>query len=227
MSDITGLFRRMRLTAEISSLMRVELGSGIPANHRPGDARRLVHRVPTLATACAHARATPSHDGEVIRTRQCHEHGPSKPPIGCSPLLPSSATSRHRTHRPAGRHMIPFTKETVPRGEGTSGPARSLCATRGTDYQCFFVKPRGLKIGYMSSLTTRTPQELRDATPDEYVAFVQMLWDEIAQNPDSVPVPDEHRAVLDERLRAHQENRDPGEPRGVVRDRILADLRSR
>lgn len=71
------------------------------------------------------------------------------------------------------------------------------------------------------------PPEFREATPDERIEFVQMLWDEIAQNPESVPVTDEHRAILDERIRAYEDDRDPGEPWDVVRDRLLADLRSR
>jgi putative addiction module component (TIGR02574 family) len=73
----------------------------------------------------------------------------------------------------------------------------------------------------------KIPPEFENATPDERIAFVQMLWDEIARNPGSVPLSDEHKAVLRERLRAYEEDGDSGEPWGVVRDRILADLRSR
>lgn len=73
----------------------------------------------------------------------------------------------------------------------------------------------------------RIPPEFQEATPDERIEFVQMLWDEIARNPNAVPVTDEHRAILDERLRAYEADRDSGESWGVVRDRILADLRSR
>ena len=73
----------------------------------------------------------------------------------------------------------------------------------------------------------RIPPEFQDATADERIEFVQMLWDEIARTPDSVPVADEHKTILDERLRACEEAPDSVEPWGVVRDRILADLRSR
>jgi putative addiction module component (TIGR02574 family) len=79
----------------------------------------------------------------------------------------------------------------------------------------------------MSSSTMKIPPTFQDASLEERIEFVQMLWDEIARNPDSVPVTDEHRAILDERLRAYEEDRDSGEPWGVGRDRILADLRSR
>jgi len=71
----------------------------------------------------------------------------------------------------------------------------------------------------------RIPPEFENATPVERIEFVQMLWDEIARNPESVPVTEEHKAVLRERLHAYDE--DAGEPWGVVRDRLLADLRSR
>ena len=73
----------------------------------------------------------------------------------------------------------------------------------------------------------KIPPAFEDATLEERIEFVQMLWDEIARNPGSVPVTDEHRAILDERLRAYERDQDSGEPWGVVRDRILADLRSR
>lgn len=72
----------------------------------------------------------------------------------------------------------------------------------------------------------RIPAEFQDASPAERIDFVQRLWDEIAQNPDSVPVTDEQRRILDERLRAYESDQDPGEPWAAVRDRILADIRS-
>ena len=48
----------------------------------------------------------------------------------------------------------------------------------------------------------KIPSELRDATSDERIEFVQRLWDEIAQSPDSVPITDEQKVILDQRLRA-------------------------
>ncbi|MEQ8484207.1 MAG: addiction module protein [Pseudomonadales bacterium] len=79
----------------------------------------------------------------------------------------------------------------------------------------------------MSNSTMKIPPPFQDASLEERIEFVQMLWDEIARNADSVPVIDEHRAILDERIRTDEEDRNSGEPWGVVRDRILADLRSR
>lgn len=79
----------------------------------------------------------------------------------------------------------------------------------------------------MSKSGLKIPAEFRNAAPEERIAFVQMLWDEIAQDPDSIPVTDEHKAILDDRLRAYEEDGHPGESWPVVRDRILADLRTR
>lgn len=73
----------------------------------------------------------------------------------------------------------------------------------------------------------KIPPEFRDATSNERIEFVQRLWDEIAQDPDSVPITDEQKAILDERLRAYEQDQDPGEPWAEVRDRILTNLRSR
>lgn len=79
----------------------------------------------------------------------------------------------------------------------------------------------------MSESNMKIPPEFRDATPDERIDFVQTLWDEIARNPESVPVTEEHKATLEKRLQAYDEDQDRGEPWSVVRDRILANLRAR
>jgi hypothetical protein len=68
----------------------------------------------------------------------------------------------------------------------------------------------------MSNSTMKIPPPFQDASLEE-----------IARNADSVPVTDEHRAILDERIRAYEEDRNSGEPWGMARDRILADLRPR
>jgi putative addiction module component (TIGR02574 family) len=66
-----------------------------------------------------------------------------------------------------------------------------------------------------------------DAVPkDQRIAFVQELWDRIAQDPDRVPVPDEHKRILDERLSAYRINPQPGRPWSEVRDQLLVKLRS-
>src|SRR5687768_6573978 len=41
---------------------------------------------------------------------------------------------------------------------------------------------------------------------DERIRLVQDRWDTIAEEPESVEISDEHRRILDERLREHEEN---------------------
>ena len=66
-----------------------------------------------------------------------------------------------------------------------------------------------------------------DAVPkDQRIAFVQELWDRIAQDPDRVPVPNEHKRILDERLSAYQLNPQPGRSWSEVRNQLLVKLRS-
>ncbi|MBI2803066.1 MAG: addiction module protein [Gammaproteobacteria bacterium] len=78
----------------------------------------------------------------------------------------------------------------------------------------------------MSTTKLAVPPEF-DAVPREQrIAFVQELWDRIAQDPNNVPVPDEHRRIIDERLKAYRTNPRAGRPWSEVRDQLLAKLRS-
>lgn len=44
-------------------------------------------------------------------------------------------------------------------------------------------------------------------TPAERILLVQDIWDSIAQEPATVELPEEHRRVIEQRIRAHE--RDP------------------
>ena len=79
----------------------------------------------------------------------------------------------------------------------------------------------------MSKTTLEIPREFDEATTAERIAFVTRLWDQILQSGEEVPVPDHHRAILDERLDAFRANPQPGKPWAEVRDELLARLRSR
>jgi len=68
----------------------------------------------------------------------------------------------------------------------------------------------------------KIPPEFDEVSRDQRIAFVQDLWDRIAQNPDGVPVPDEHRRILEERLNDFRLNPQPGRPWSEVRDQLLA-----
>lgn len=66
-----------------------------------------------------------------------------------------------------------------------------------------------------------------DRAPDEArIAFVQELWDRIAENPGRVPVPEGHRRILEQRLKDYRSNSAAGEAWTEVRDDLLAKLRN-
>ena len=69
------------------------------------------------------------------------------------------------------------------------------------------------------------PPEFDSARSEERIEFVQELWDRIAQNPESVAVPDEHKRILDERLDAYEADPRAGRAWSEVRDELLQKLR--
>ena len=72
----------------------------------------------------------------------------------------------------------------------------------------------------------KVPPEFDALSSDEQISFVQDLWDRIAQHPERVAIPEEHRRILDERLRDYAANPSAGRPWSEVRDELLAKLRS-
>lgn len=76
------------------------------------------------------------------------------------------------------------------------------------------------------SANLKIPPEFDAAANDERIAFVQALWDRIAQDSRSVPIPGEHKEILQERLDSYAVNSEPGRPWHEVRDELLAKLRS-
>jgi len=69
------------------------------------------------------------------------------------------------------------------------------------------------------------PPDFDSAPKTQRIAFVQELWDRIARDPTSVPFPEHHRRLLDERLDEHRSNPTAGSPWSEVRERLLAKLR--
>lgn len=53
------------------------------------------------------------------------------------------------------------------------------------------------------------------------IQLVQELWDQIGASPESIPVPEWHRAELERRQRDRVLSPDPGEDWHVVRQRLL------
>jgi putative addiction module component (TIGR02574 family) len=71
------------------------------------------------------------------------------------------------------------------------------------------------------------PPEFDAASKEERIEFVQDLWDRIAQDQSSVPVPDSHKRILDARLDAYQPNPHAGRPWNELREELLSKLRPR
>lgn len=57
--------------------------------------------------------------------------------------------------------------------------------------------------------------------PSERLNLMDRIWDSLAENPELIPLPDEHRQILEARLKAHRAN--PGDvvPWEAVRSRYL------
>ena len=67
------------------------------------------------------------------------------------------------------------------------------------------------------------PPGFDDLTVDEKVDYVQLLWERIAARPETVPAPDWHLELIEERLRRNQAG--TGRPWAEIRDGLLARLR--
>lgn len=81
-------------------------------------------------------------------------------------------------------------------------------------------------IGAMSDTKLAVPPEFDTASKEERIEFVQDLWDRIARDQSSVPVPDSHKQILDRRLDAYQANPHAGRPWNEVREDLLSKLRN-
>ena len=69
------------------------------------------------------------------------------------------------------------------------------------------------------------PPDFDNAPSEQRIALVQELWDRIARDPKNVPVPDEHKRILDDRLDAYEADPRPGRSWSEVRDELLDKLR--
>ena len=77
----------------------------------------------------------------------------------------------------------------------------------------------------MAQPLTVPPPGFDDLPVEEQIDYVQALWDRIAATPDRVPIPDWHKAILDERLADLEANPDDAVPWEQVRDELRARLR--
>lgn len=60
---------------------------------------------------------------------------------------------------------------------------------------------------------------------DERLDLIEELWESLSSNPDQIPVPDAHKAVLDKRLAEIEAGDDAGIPWEDVLERIRKRLK--
>jgi len=70
------------------------------------------------------------------------------------------------------------------------------------------------------------PAEFDRAPEEQRIAFVQELWDRIAENPDRVPIPEAHLQSLEQRLKDYRANPVAGQGWIDIRDELLSKLRN-
>ena len=76
-------------------------------------------------------------------------------------------------------------------------------------WTCFMPKPVPLP-----------PPGFDELSVDEKIDYLQSLWDRIAATPETIPVPDWHREILDERLKDLEADPDAGDSWEVVQERL-------
>jgi putative addiction module component (TIGR02574 family) len=68
------------------------------------------------------------------------------------------------------------------------------------------------------------PPGFDDLSPEDKVRYVGSLWDRIVSDQERLPISDAHRALVRERLAAHQANPGAARPWSEVRREIEAAL---
>lgn len=79
----------------------------------------------------------------------------------------------------------------------------------------------------MAQKVPNPPPGFDELTVNEKLDYVQSLWDRIAANPDTIPVPDWHLDLIEERLRSNRTQAGTGRLWSEVRDELWARLRER
>lgn len=77
---------------------------------------------------------------------------------------------------------------------------------------------------HVGSAIPEIPEEFKSLSTDERIAYVQALWDFIAQSPEEIPVPEWHKQILAERLARWKEDPEAGKVWEEVKQEILGKL---
>ena len=78
----------------------------------------------------------------------------------------------------------------------------------------------GKILAKIAEMIERMP-ELRTLSPSDKLALVTELWDDLASNPEDIPITPEQIAEVDRRLEEYRKNPDLGSPWEEVKARIL------
>ena len=79
----------------------------------------------------------------------------------------------------------------------------------------------------MAKQVPNPPLGFDELTVDEQLSYVQSLWDRVAAKPETVPVPDWHLELIEERLRGNRTQAGTGRLWNEIRDELQARLRQR
>jgi putative addiction module component (TIGR02574 family) len=79
----------------------------------------------------------------------------------------------------------------------------------------------------MLSKVSNPPAGFDELTVEEKLDYVESLWDRIAARPETVPVPDWHLEVIDQRTREGQTGSPNGRPWNDFREELRTKLRQR
>lgn len=95
--------------------------------------------------------------------------------------------------------------------------------TRATT--CLLYSPASPGANRCPSLLANPPPGFDDLTVDERIDYVGALWDRIAADPESVPVPEWHREILEERLASATADGDETLDWADVREELVKEFR--
>jgi putative addiction module component (TIGR02574 family) len=79
-------------------------------------------------------------------------------------------------------------------------------------------------LAKIAEMIERMP-ELRTLSPSDKLALVTELWDDLASNPEDIPITPEQIAEVDRRLEEYRKNPDLGSTWEEVKARILGQKR--
>ena len=64
------------------------------------------------------------------------------------------------------------------------------------------------------------PPGFSELSKTEQVRYLQALWDQIAESPGEIPVPESHLELAQERLKRYREEPSSGRPAFAILDRL-------